>query len=458
MEHENTSTSRSSAGLMLPVLPSTPPQTRNRERRAPSPDDHKISHWSKRRTYHPGSLPQHMAVTVLDLDTTKNCNLRCGYCFKSETVFPGASRMNLDTAMTAIDWLIAASYGAVELWVNLFGGEPLLQFPLIKQLVPYAKRRCAAHGKAIQFGCTTNLTLINDEIAEFFRQWGMGWHCSIDGSPEVQNKQRPGVGGTPSSERAERGIEYVLKDRPGAMARATLTPALVGTMYKSVLYFEQQGFHSMGFAIADENDWTDDDLREYDRQLSMIREHVRDNWYRKDVDREFGAFDHIIRSVLSGEQQVQQCGVGRGMVLIDEHGDIWPCHRFDGADFDSNSGGAWRFGNMFEDGFNHLMHLAFLDKDRWAAYKPGCAECPVHTVCAGGCAAANLVNTGSIYYQDYTNCEASRIAYRHAMALHDELKAENNPLFMRKFHSDQYQGLNSYSAAPQPSESEPVAA
>lgn len=150
MEPATTSTSRSSTGLMLPVLPSAPPQIHNRERRAPSPEDHKISHWSQRRTFHPGSLPQHMAVTVLDLDTTKNCNLRCGYCFKSETVFPGASRMNLDTAMTAIDWLIAASYGADQLWVNLFGGEPLLQFPLIRQLVPYAKRRAAAHGKAIR--------------------------------------------------------------------------------------------------------------------------------------------------------------------------------------------------------------------------------------------------------------------------------------------------------------------
>lgn len=309
-----------------------------------------------------------MAVTVLDLDTTNNCNLRCGYCFKSESVHPGASRMTLDTAVAAIDWLFAASYSATELWVNLFGGEPLLQFPLIKRLVPYAKRKALALGKSIQFGCTTNLTLINDEIAAFFRQWGMGWHCSIDGPPEVQNRQRPGVGGTESASKAERGIRHVLQDRPGAMARATLTPPMVGTMMQSVLYFERQGFLSIGFALADERDWTEADLAEFDRQMGLIREHVRDNWYRKGVDREFGAFDQIIRSQITGEQTVHQCGVGRGMVLIDEFGDIWPCHRFDGADLDSAGNGAWRFGNIFEDGFNHLMHLAFLDKDRWACY------------------------------------------------------------------------------------------
>lgn len=443
-------TSRGS-GLVLPVIsttPQIPPPRRQRESRPPSAEDHKLSHWSKRRTFHPGSLPQHMAITVLDLDTTKNCNLRCGYCFKSEHVYPGASRMNLDTAVAAIDWLIAASYDASELWVNLFGGEPLLQFPLIKQLVPYAKRRAWAGGKSIQFGCTTNLTLIDDEIAAFFRNWGMGWHCSIDGPPEIQDKQRPGVGGSKSSERAERGIRHVLADRPGAMARATLTPAMVGTMFKSVLYFEQQGFLSMGFALADEKDWTDADLAEFDRQLGLIRVHVADNWYRAGIDREFGAFDHIIRGQISGVQSEHQCGVGRGMVLIDEHGDIWPCHRFDGADLDSGGGGAWSMGNIFDGRFDHLMHLAFLDKDRWASYKPGCSLCPVNKICAGGCAAANLVHTGSLYYQDYTNCEASRIAYKHAMTLHDELFAEQNPLFVRKFYSGAHKPLDSFSEAP----------
>lgn len=442
-------TTSPASGLALPVIPSADQAPRPlRERHVPSPADHQLSHWSTRKTFHPGSLPMHMAVTVLDLDTTKNCNLRCGYCFKSEHVHPGASRMNLDTAVAAIDWLMAASYSATELWVNLFGGEPLLQFPLIKQLVPYAKRRAAAHGKTIQFGCTTNLTLIDPEIAAFFREWGMGWHCSIDGPPEVQDTQRPGVGGAKSSEKAERGAALVLKDRPGAMARATLTPALVGSMYKSTLYFESKGFSSMGFAIADENDWTDSDLEEFDRQLGVIREHVRDNWYRKGVDREFGSFDYIIRAHLSGEQTEQQCGVGRGMVLIDEHGDIWPCHRFDGADLDSGGNGAWRMGNIFEGTFNHMMHLAFLDKDRWAAYKPGCSLCPMQKICAGGCAAANVVNTGSIYYQDYTNCEASRIAYKHAMRLHDELKAEENPLFMQKFYSGAHKTLDSFTDGP----------
>jgi uncharacterized protein len=390
-----------------------------------------------------------MAVTVLDLDVTKRCNLRCVYCFKSDNVKPGGARMSLDTALTAIDWLIAASYSAKELWVNLIGGEPLLEFPLIQRIVPYGKHKAAAHEKTIQFGCTTNLTLINDEIAAFWRQWGMGWHCSIDGGPEVQDRQRPGVGGRKSSDRAERGARYVLRDRPGAFARATVTPATVGRLLDSVLYFERLGFSAMGFALADENQWTDEDLAEWDRQLALIRAHARDDWYRRSIDREFSAFDQLIRACLSNIQTEHQCGAGRGTVLIDENGNMWPCHRWDGSDLDSGGAGAWQLGNIFTDGFKHRMHLSMLDRDRWAAYKPQCARCSLRRICAGGCPAANLVNTGSVYTQDDTSCKAGRIAYKHAMLLHDQLFDEKNELFMRKFYGQDYRRPSSFTAAAQ---------
>jgi uncharacterized protein len=389
--------------------------------------------WADWRTVHPGALPQHMAITVLDLDVTKDCNLRCTYCFKGENVHRGASRMSLSTAMAAVDWVIAASYGARQLWVNLFGGEPLLAFQIIRQLVPYAKRKAASHGKEIQFGCTTNLTLIDAEIADFFRTWGMGWHCSIDGPPEVQDRQRPTADGGLSSPAAERGARYALRDRPGAMARATLTPTSVTRVYESVLYFEQLGFSTFGFAIADEETWSAADLREYERQLSMLRAHAMENWYRKGVDKRLSAFDNIIRAHVTDRQPTYSCGAGRGSALVDECGDIWPCHRWDGADLSSQSAGAWRLGNIFRDGFNHDLHRALLDRDRWACQRPKCAQCSVQRLCAGGCPAASLGCGGGIYAQHRTNCASFRIAHRQALLLHDELQAEENELFARKF-------------------------
>jgi uncharacterized protein len=389
-----------------------------------------------------------MAINVLDLDVTKDCNLRCVYCFKSERVHGGAASMTLPTAMAAIDWLVAASYGAPELWVNLMGGEPLLQFPMLTKLVPYAKRRAASHGKTVQFGCTTNLTLVDEEVAAFFRRWGMGWHCSIDGSPAVQNRLRPGPGGLESATQAERGARQVLKDRPAAMARATVTAELVGTMFDSLLYFEGLGFVSFGFALAEPQRWRAADLAQYDVQMGRIREHARDNWYRRGVDKWFGALDFFISAHVSGARRLFSCGAGRGTVLIDERGDIWPCHRWDGADHDARHGGAWRLGNIFAGTFDHMLHLALLERDCWSARTQACAGCPIERICAGGCPAANLADSGSVYHQNHTICRAARIAHKHALLLHDELYAERNELLLRKFYDPGYQHPDSFSAPP----------
>jgi len=391
-----------------------------------------------RRTYHPRSLPTQMAITSLDLDTTKNCNLRCVYCFKGETVRPGAKRMSLEVAMAAIDWLVEACGDATQLWVNLMGGEPLLAWPTVRLVVPYAKIRAGRRGKAVPFGTTTNLTLVNAEIAEFADRWGMGWHCSIDGAPGVQNTQRPGVGGKPTSERAERGVPHVLKYRPGACARATVTPEMADTVFESLLHFERLGFTQFAFAVANENKWQQRHFDAWDRQWGRVAAYVIER-YRRDDPISVAAIDYLIENHVKGDEhrQLFSCGAGRGMVLVDHVGDMWPCHRWDGADHDSGSGGAWRFGNIFKPGFNETLHTALLQRDRFASYKPECDTCPLERLCAGGCPASNLVTTGSIYSQDSTSCETLRICHRHALVVHDTLKAEGNTKFTEKFYKPQ---------------------
>ncbi len=389
----------------------------------------------RRRWCHPGSLPTQMAVTSLDLDATKNCNLRCVYCFKGETVRPGAERMSLEVAMAAVDWLIEASMDAEQIWVNLMGGEPLLAWATVERLVPYAKVRSARAGKGVQFGTTTNLTLVDDEVAEFARRWGMGWHCSIDGSPSVQNAQRPGVGGLPSSDRAERGVPLILAQRPGACARATVTPELAHTIFDSLLYFEGLGFQEFAFAVAEEDRWEQRHFAAWDEQWGRIADYFVRR-YRENRPITIAAIDWIIEHHAKGREhrQLFSCGAGRGMVMVDAAGDIWPCHRFDGADRESGSGGSWRLGNIFRPGWNEALHAALLQRDRFSTYQPSCATCPVERLCAGGCPAGNLATTGSIYRQDDTSCETLRIMHRHAVSAHDTLKAEGNAAFMKKFY------------------------
>ena len=139
----------------------------------------------------PSCVPFDAPISNLDLDITKSCNLQCAYCFKGDLAGRSQESMPLDRAMAAVDWLLDVSRDVNYLNVNLRGGEPLMAFDdTIRRLVPYAKRRGLSRGKTVQFGITSNLTLVTPDIVEFTARWGMGWHLSIDGVPEVELSQR----------------------------------------------------------------------------------------------------------------------------------------------------------------------------------------------------------------------------------------------------------------------------
>lgn len=323
--------------------------------------------------------------------------------------------------------------GAKQLWVHLMGGEPLMAWDTVEQLVPYAKLRAATFGAAIQFGTTTNLTLVTPEIVDFSRQWGMGWHCSIDGIPTMQDAQRRRAGGGASAPAAERGARLILGYRPSACARATVTPQFVDRLFESLLYFESLGFINFGFAMAHEASWTGPDFDEWDRQWGLIADHVIER-FRQGKRLIVSAFDWIIEKVVAGAQRAYSCGAGRGSVMVDYNGDLWPCHRWDGADYDTATKGQWRLGSIFAPGFNDELHLALLDRDRSTMQNLACSGCSLEPLCAGGCPAANLSLTGSIYLVHGNECRIAQILYPHAMRVHDTLKAEQNGTFLEAFY------------------------
>ncbi|MEW6250733.1 MAG: radical SAM protein [Planctomycetota bacterium] len=383
------------------------------------------------------SLPVHAAISVLDLDVTKRCNLQCKYCFKNETVSPLGCRMPLRTALTAADWLIEASLGARHLNINLMGGEPLLEWVMVQQLVPYAKRRASQFAKTIQFGTTTNLTLIDPHVIAFSKRWGMGWHCSIDGIPRVQDTQRPFVGGAGTSRAAERGARQVLGYRP-ACGRATILPENVSSIYESVQYLYSVGFRGFAFALADEPRWGRRELLEFHRQWTRVTDFQIECFRRGEVITVAG-IDYVVRAHVAGRQE-QTCGAGRGMALIDARGDVWPCNRWDGADLESQSGGQWKFANIFERGFNHKLHVALLERDHFTHQRASCRRCSARPICGGGCPAANLTSTGDIYTQHRAMCEMTRVLYAEGLRFYDTLKAEGNALLLKTFKKENTNG------------------
>jgi uncharacterized protein len=285
-------------------------------------------------------LPAERTVHNLDLDVTEACNLACVYCFKWQKK---PIHMDEATAKNAIDWLLEAS-GSFrgELKVNLMGGEPLLRFDLISKIVPYGKCRARQLGKNLHFGCTTNCTHLTDEMMALWRRFGMGFHCSIDGIPEVQNANRPFLGGNPSSTVVEKNVPKILAYRPDVMARATLSPTSVRALCESAKYIAGLGFRSMTFKAAVNCNWAPEDFAALSSEYEKLAElYLQGQLNGKPLGIE--EFEKGLKAMHAVQRTSRfPCGAGRGVVLVDPRGDLWPCHGFGPHQCGGWPSGGWR--------------------------------------------------------------------------------------------------------------------
>ena len=138
------------------------------------------------------NIPEEQVVKALCLHVAHDCNLRCGYCFAGTGSFSGErTLMDRETGEKAIDFLLQASGNRKNVEVDFFGGEPLLNFKVVKELVYYGQRKAKEQGKHLKFTITTNGVLLNEEIGDFFDANGLDVVLSLDGRPEVHDRMRP---------------------------------------------------------------------------------------------------------------------------------------------------------------------------------------------------------------------------------------------------------------------------
>jgi uncharacterized protein len=376
-------------------------------------------------------------VHSLDLDLTEACNLACVYCFKWQKK---AVHMDEATAKDAIDWLLEASGDARDLKVNLMGGEPLLRFDLIQKIVPYGKLRARQKGKSLHFGCTTNCTHLTDEMLNFWRRFGMGFHCSIDGIPEVQNANRPFLGGGGSSSAVERTVPKILAYRPEVMARATISPKSVRFLCESAKYLVGLGFRSMTFKVAVNCRWQPDDFEALRHQYEKLGEFYIDALV-SGKETNIDDFSKGIRSIHSLAATSRfPCGAGRGVVLVDPRGDMWPCHRFG----PHQCGGEFRFGKLGK-AFNDRLRAVFLNYDLLADGKAGCNGCRAALTCRDWCYAECVDCTHTLYDPGREYCQAIRILHDEVLHIHDHLRSKH-PEALRELVKDPQNGFRPVAA------------
>ncbi len=343
-------------------------------------------------------------VKALCLHVAHDCNLACQYCFAEEGEYHGRrALMSLEVGKKALDFLIANSGSRVNLEVDFFGGEPLMNWEVVKELVRYGRSREEACNKKFRFTITTNGVLLNDEIMEFCNREMSNVVLSLDGRPEVNDRMRPFRNGRGSYDFIVPKFREFAKSRKGQYyVRGTFTRYNLD-FAKDVLHFADLGFDQMSiepvvspagepYAIRKED--LPQILAEYD---TLAAEYIK----RKKEGRGFNFF-HFMIDLSQGPcvaKRLSGCGSGTEYLAVTPWGDFYPCHQFVGQE-------EFLLGNVDEGITNTAVRDEFKLCNVYAKEK--CRNCFARFYCSGGCAANSYHFHGSITDAYDIGCEMQK--------------------------------------------------
>lgn len=327
---------------------------------------------------------QKPVVKALCLHICHDCNLRCKYCFASTGDFGGQrTMMSAEVGKKAIDFIIRESGSRRNLEVDLFGGEPLMNFEVVKEIVDYAKSREKEFNKNFRFTLTTNAILLNEDVKNYLNENMQNVVLSIDGRREVNDNMRYRVDGTGCYDDIMPKIKDMAQSRgqDKYYVRGTFTRENLD-FSKDVLHLADEGFKQISVEPVVAAKGTGYDLREedlpvlYEEYEKLAFELVK----RKKEGNGFNFF-HFMIDLSQGPciaKRLRGCGSGHEYVAVTPEGDIYPCHQFVGnTDF--------KMGNVTEGKLNTNIQEKFKESNVYT--KEECSKCWAKFYCSGGCAA-----------------------------------------------------------------------
>ncbi|MBQ6815090.1 MAG: thioether cross-link-forming SCIFF peptide maturase [Lachnospiraceae bacterium] len=344
-------------------------------------------------------------VKAMCLHIAHDCNLACRYCFAEEGEYHGRrALMSLEVGKKALDFLIENSGNRVNLEVDFFGGEPLMNWDVVKELVKYGRSREKECNKNFRFTLTTNGVLLNDEIMEFADKEMANVVLSLDGRPEVNDFNRPFRNGKGSYEVIVPKFQKVAEKRADKSyyVRGTFTREHLD-FSEDVKHFADLGFKHMSiepvvalpeepYALREED--LPKILEEYDKlaveYIKRAKEGKGFNFFHFNIDLEQGP---CVAKRLSG------CGSGTEYLAVTPWGDFYPCHQFVGNE-------DFLMGNVYDGITRTDIQDEFKMCNVYA--KPKCRECFARYYCSGGCAANAYNFHGDIKDAYDIGCEMQR--------------------------------------------------
>ncbi len=344
-------------------------------------------------------------VKALCIHIAHTCNLNCSYCFASQGKYHGdRAVMSFEVGKRALDFLVENSGSRRNLEVDFFGGEPLMNFEVVKQMVEYARSIEKEKCKNFRFTLTTNGLLIDDDVIDFANKEMSNVVLSLDGRKEIHDRYRVDYAGNGSWERIVPKFQKLVEARGGKnyYMRGTFThanPDFLKDIEKMLeLGFRELSMEPVVCASGDPEELNEADLpvvmEQYEKLASLMLEH--------DKKGDPFTFYHYMIDLTGGPciyKRISGCGSGTEYMAVTPWGDLYPCHQFVGEE-------KFKLGDIWQGVTNTEIQQEFASCNVYA--RPDCHDCWAKLYCSGGCAANAYHSTGKVTGVYKYGCELFR--------------------------------------------------
>ena len=344
-------------------------------------------------------------IKALCLHVAHTCNLNCSYCFASQGKYHGdRALMSFEVGRQALDFLIQHSGSRKNLEVDFFGGEPLMNWDVVKRLVEYARSVEKKHNKNFRFTLTTNGMLIDDDVIDFANKEMSNVVLSLDGRREIHDRLRVDYAGNGSYDRIVPKFKKLVESRGGKnyYMRGTFTHANPD-FTNDVFHMADLGFTelSMEPVVCAEDDpaaLTPEDIEVVKQQYEILAVDM----LRREHEGKPITFYHYMLDLTGGPcvyKRISGCGSGTEYMAVTPWGDLYPCHQFVGEE-------SYKLGDVWNGVTNTALREEFRSCNAYA--REECADCWAKLYCSGGCAANAYHAAGSIRGVYKPGCELFR--------------------------------------------------
>lgn len=365
-------------------------------------------------------------LTTIVLNTNTGCNLSCTYCYKEDLTTPSAGdKMSFDTAVKSIEMLLEESPNQRQYNVVFFGGEPLTNMPLIRNVVAYCEERFADLESEVSFTMTTNATMLNEDLVDWFNEHRFGLTISMDGPKAMHDKNRITVGGQGTYDVVKQKVDMLLSrytSRPVG-CRVTLTRGI--TDVESIFeHLSGLGFAEVGFGPVTSGDITsfnltpDEMVEVFSGMKRLGKKYLEAALEHRNYG--YGNMHQLMTDLHEGNKKQLPCGAGVGLLAVDTQGGINLCHRFTGSELPT-------FGDV-EEGIDKTRLGEFVEQ-RLDRSNTGCETCRIRNICSGGCYHESYAKYGDAARPSYHYCDLLRDWVDFGVEVYSRIMLENPAFF-----------------------------